>query len=66
MISLSKEAVVLEINGAILKKNYNIYVSEIIFYLSSHLTPNGLETLAKLRLIFKIRLSNFKTVLKSF
>ncbi len=36
-------------------KNYshNIYVSEIIFYLSSHLTPYSLETLAKLCLLFK-------------
>jgi hypothetical protein len=39
-------------------KNYfhNIYVSKIIFHFSSHLTPNGLETLAKPCLLFKINI----------
>jgi hypothetical protein len=35
---------------------HNIYVSKIIFYFSSQLTPNGLKTFAKPCLLFKINI----------
>jgi hypothetical protein len=60
MISLSRAAIVLEINGAVLKFLKIIFIkfnfSKIIFYFISHLTPNGLETLAKPCLLFKINI----------
>jgi hypothetical protein len=60
MISLSRGAIVLEINGAVLRFLKIIFIifmfPKLFFYFSSHLTPNGLETLAKPCLLFEINI----------